>query len=49
MGEGVLNRMDNFESFGGFQGMNCVITLGVFFHNLLLALVGRDCGIRIKG
>ena len=39
--------MEDFGSFGGFQGTNSGRTLGVFCQNLPLALGGRDCGRRI--
>ena len=38
MGEGGLKRMDNFGSFGIFQGTNYGRTLCVFCQHLPLAL-----------
>ena len=48
MGEGGLKTMEDFGSFGGFQGNNSGRTLGVLFQHLPLALGGPDCGRRIK-
>ena len=41
-GIGELKRMDDFGSFGGFQGTNSARTLGVFCQHLYLALGGQD-------
>ena len=48
MVEGGINRMDNFGSFGSFQGTNSGRTLDVLFQHLHLALEGPDCGRSIK-
>ena len=48
IGEGRLKIMDNFGSFGGFQGTNYESKSGVFCQNLTLALGGRYCGKRIQ-
>ena len=45
---GGLKRMDNFGSFGGFQGTNYGRTLDVLCQHLHLALGGQNCGITIK-
>ena len=42
-GRGGINIMDNFGSFGGFQGMDSVRTLGFLFKHQPLALWGTDC------
>ena len=38
MGEGGLNRMDDFGSFGIFQGTNYGRVVGIFYQHLPLAL-----------
>ena len=48
MGEGGLNKMENFGSFGNLHGSNSGITLGEFYQHLPLALRGRDCDRRIQ-
>ena len=48
MGEEVLKIMDDFGTFGGFQGRIYGRILGVLCQYLPLALGGRDCGIRIR-
>ena len=45
MGEGVLKIMDAVGRFGGFQGTNSGIILGVFCQHLPLALGGQFYGI----
>ena len=42
MVEGGINIMENFGSFGVFQGTNSGRTLGVFCYYPTLDLVGRD-------
>ena len=48
MGEGGLNRMDNFGIFSCFQGTNSGRTLGAFYQHICLSLGGREVGRRIK-
>ena len=47
MGEGGINIMEYFGSFGGFQGTKSEIALGALFQHLPLALGGPNCGTRI--
>ena len=48
MGEGGINKIDDFGSCSGFQGTVSGRTLGVFCHNLHLALGDQYHGRRIQ-
>ena len=48
MVEGVLKRIDDFGSFGGFQRTNFGRKFYVFCQHLTLDLGGQACGRRIQ-